>query len=423
MKWIFGLIVIYILAPGLALRAQDTTQVRLQVLIHKMLVQNPQLQSARSQQQSANAAVSAAGTMPDPVLGFNIMSLPVNSFSFHQAPMTGKQITLMQRFPFPGKLNIIEDIAQKEALIKEEKVRELRNQLIKQLKKAYYNLFYVDRALGSIEKSKKVMKQLVSIAETHYSVGKGLQQDVLRAQLELTKLMDKNITFRQKRSSLAGKLNTLIDAPPDQPVGTIPALPMPQFSFTLSQLKAKANERRPLLAAWQTVIDQSKNEVVLAKKQIFPDFSVGVGYTQRDKLHNGMKGYDFLSAMFKINLPVFFKRKQNQQVQKMKLMQRSDREQYRHIRNEVYQHLQDAYTKLQKNKQLVDLYRKGAIPQAKQSFKSTMSAYQNGKVDFHTLLDSELSLFHMRLSYYRAVSDYNKNLAKLEAATGINRLY
>jgi outer membrane protein TolC len=409
--------------PSRNLKAQDTTRVHLQNLIKRMISQNPQLQSARLHQQSAEAAVSVAGTLPDPVLGFNLMSLPVNSFSFHQAPMTGKQITLMEHFPFPGKLDIKEDIARKEAAVREEKVRELQNQLIKQLKMVYYDLFYVDHALETVQKSKKVMKQLISAAETRYRVGNGLQQDVLRAQLELSKLMDQNITLRQKRSSLAAKLNTLINAPSQQKVGMIPTPPMPRSSYTLSQLKKIANKHRPLLAAWQIVIGQSRKKVDLAKKQIFPDFSVGVAYTQRDRLNNGGRGYDFLSAMFKINLPIFFKRKQNQQVQKMKLMHRSDQERYRNVQNKVYHHLQDGYAKLHKNKQLIDLYRDAAVPQAQQSFKSAMSAYQNGTVDFQTLLDDELSLFKTRLAYYRALSNYHKNLAALEAATGLSWLY
>ncbi len=419
MRWILASVMVcLIMMAGPDLKAQDTLQVHLQDLVNQLLENNPQLQSMRFDQQSAEASIPAAGALPDPVLGLNLMNLPVNSFSMDQEPMTGKQITLMQHFPFPGKLDIKQDIARKEAAVREEKIHETRNQLVKQLKTVYFELFYVDQAIETVRKSKVIIKQLISVAETKYSVGKGLQQDVLRAQMELSTLMDKEISLRQKRSSLSGKLNTLINQPPEQPVGMIPEPGIQPIVYSLQQLKEQADAHSPLLGAWQTVIDQSNQKVALAKKQVYPDFSVGLAYTQRDRLANGGKGYDFVSAMFSVNLPIYYKRKQNQQVQEMKLMRSSVEERYQNVRNMVYQNLQDIYTGLQKNEQLVDLYKNGAIPQAQQAFKSAMSAYQNDKVDFLSLLNSELSLFHMQLTYYRALSDYNQNIADLEAATG-----
>ena len=419
MKWILAFaIACLIMMTGTDLKAQDTTRVYLQDLVNQLIANNPQLQSMKFDQKSAEAAIPAAGALPDPVLGLNLMNLPVNSFSMDQEPMTGKQITLMQHFPFPGKLDIKQDIARKEAAVRQEKRNEMQNQLIRQLKTVYYDLFYVDQAIETVRKSKDVIRQLISVAETKYGVGKGLQQDVLRAQLELSNLMDKEISLRQKRLTLASKLNTLINQPPEQPVGMIPEPVLQPVVYTLQQFKEQADAHSPLLSAWQTVIDQSDRKVALAQKQLYPDFSVGLAYTQRDRLANGGKGYDFVSAMFSVNLPIYYKRKQNQQIQEMKLRRSSVEERYQNVRNSVYQNLQDTYTALQKNEQLVDLYKNGAIPQAQQSFKSAMSAYQNDKVDFLSLLNSELSLFHMQLTYYRALSDYNQNIADLEAATG-----
>jgi outer membrane protein TolC len=424
MKWIIiGLGVVCVLMPtSRGLKAQDTTQMRLQGLIKQLATKNPQLQSARFSQQSAEAAVPAARSLPDPVLGFSLMNLPVHSFAFNRVMMTGKKITLTQHFPFPGKRDIKENIAQEGANIKQQKVHELRNQLMKKLKVAYYQLFYVDRALATVQKSKKIMQQLISAAETKYKVGKGVQQDVLRAQLELSKLIDKKITLHQKRLSLASQLNTLINVPPEWPVATIPnaALQMRRLPYSLAQLKEVAGKNRPLLAAWHMVITQSETKTDLAKKQLFPDFSVGVGYTQRDVLQNGKGGIDFFSAMFSVSLPIYHKRKQGQRIQEAKLKNKSAQAHYQNVLNNVYQQLRIIYTKLKKNEQLVNLYKSGAIPQARQSFQSAMAAYQNNEVDFLTLLNSELALFHTQLTYYRALSDYNKNIAVLEAITGMS---
>jgi outer membrane protein TolC len=143
------------LMPGHHLKAQDTTRAHLQDLIEQMLSQNPQLQSARFHQQSAETAVPAAGSLPDPVLGFSLMNLPVNSFAFNRVMMTGKKVTLMQHFPFPGELGIKEDIARDKAAIKKEKVSELQNQLIKKLKTDYYALFILIAPSQSSKKAKQ----------------------------------------------------------------------------------------------------------------------------------------------------------------------------------------------------------------------------------------------------------------------------
>lgn len=401
---------------------KDSVVVDLKALIEMLLADNPQLRSMKFDQQSAESAVRTAGALPDPVLGFNLVNLPVNSFSFDQEPMTGKQITLMQQFPFPGKLGIKEDIARKETAIREDKLQEMQNQLIKQLKSVYYDLFYVDHAIETVGKNKVIIKRLISVAENKYSVGKGLQQDVLRAQLELTNMIDQEISLRQKRLTLAGKLNALINKQADQPVGSIPEPGIQPVSYTLQQLKEQANNHSPLLRAWLAVIGQSDRKVALAQKQVYPDFSLGFAYTQRDRISNGSRGYDFVSAMFSVNLPIFYKRKQNQEVQQMQLARNSAEEGYQNTLNMVYQKLQDAYTGLQKDKQLIDLYKNGAIPQAQQSFKATMSAYQYGEVDFLSLLNSQLSLFHIQLAFYHALSEYNQNIADLESIIGSSLL-
>jgi outer membrane protein TolC len=173
-----------------------------------------------------------------------------------------------------------------------------------------------------------------------------------------------------------------------------------------------------MLAAWKTAVKQSGQQVDLAQKDRYPDFAVGLAYTQRNELQNGMPGYDFVSAMFNVKIPLFYNKKQDKKVQETRIRQSSVEYRYRNVANSVEQMLQQTLTNLEKQRRLVDLYQTGIIPQAEESLESSMAGYQNDKVDFLSLLDSELTLFEFRLDYHRFVADYHKAVAELEALTG-----
>jgi len=183
-------------------------------------------------------------------------------------------------------------------------------------------------------------------------------------------------------------------------------------------LVQQADTTSPLLSAWKSTLQQSEQQVDLALKNRYPDFSVGVAYTQRDKLQNGMKGYDFVSAMFSVRLPLYHKKKQDQHVQENRIKLKAAEYRYRNVQNAVEQQLQQTLTDVDKNRRLIKLYEEGVIPQAEESLESSLAGYQNDKVDFLSLLDSEMTLFNLRLDYYRIRADYHKALANVVALIG-----
>jgi len=410
------IILLLLLVGNINLFAQD--KVILDELIQEAVKNNPDLKSAQNSWQSELAKVPQAGALPDPQLSFNLMNLPVNSFDFNQEPMTGKQVALMHMFPFPGKQGLRTRVAKENAVVAEFRYQELKNQLIKNVKLTYYNLFFIDRAIDITLENTKTLEQFVKIAETKYSVGKGIQQDVLRAQVELSKMMDKLIRLEQQREELESQLNTLLNRPVENPVGGTEELEYSESSVDLNQLKESAAENRPLLKAWQEMVSQSDTKVQLAKKDYLPDFSLGVAYSQRETLKNGMGGVDFFSGMFSMNIPLYFWRKQSKKVEENQLVHLSSQEKYNDVRNQVYSELDRVLNDIEKNKRLVELFETGIIPQASQSLKSAIAGYQTDKVDFLTLLNNQINLFNFEQDYYRVLSDYYVGIAKLEAAAG-----
>lgn len=412
------LIIILTISGSFSSNAQET--LILDDLIQEAVNNNPQLISFYSKSLADEAKIPQVGSLPDPVLSFNLMNLPVNSFDFDQEPMTGKQIGLMQKFPFPGKLTLKEKIFSMNAEVSQQKYNELKNQVISEIKKAYYDLFFVDTAVKTTEKNQSLLTEFVKIAETKYSVGKGLQQDVLKAQVELSKMMDKLIQLQQKREVLEARINTLLNRPVDAELGQASEPAFTDLAGNYENIKQISLENRPLIKAWQAMKKQSVERVNLAYKEYWPDFSIGVAYTQRDELQNGMPGYDFLSGGISLNLPIYFSSKQSKKVEESKYGQKAVEENYKNVINQVLFSVDNKWSEAQKNAKLVGLFKTGIIPQASQSLKSAMTGYQTDKVDFLTLINNQMTLFNYELDYYRVLSDYNKNIAELEFIAGAN---
>ena len=122
--------------------------------------------------------------------------------------------------------------------------------------------------------------------------------------------------------------------------------------------------------------------------------------------------------MFNVKIPLFLNKKQNKKVQETQIRQSSIEYRYQNVANSIEQKLQQSLTDLEKNQRLLELYRTGIIPQAEESLESSIAGYQNDKVDFLSLLDSELTLFQFRLDYHRFLADYHKAIADIEALTG-----
>ena len=413
-------ILLLLLWPILIFAQQTDSIARLPDLIEEGINNNPDLLASYQNWQADLAKIPQAGALPDPQLSLNLLNLPVNTFELNQEPMTGKQIALMQMFPFPGKQGLREDIAKSAADISRDKNLELKNQLIKNIKQTYYDIFFIDQSLETVQKNRGVLQDFIRIAQSKYSVGKGLQQDVLKAQVEFSKLEDKSITLTQKRQAATARLNALLNRPAGTPLGKTIVPEPDSLNLDFAQLQNLANENRPLLQAWNSMFQQSAKKVSLAKKEYLPDFKLGIAYTQRDKLENGMGGIDYLSGLFSVDIPLYFWRKQNKKVEETRYNQDMVQQSYRNVQNQVYADLDKSLSDVEKNYRLLELYKSGIIPQATQSLNAAIAGYQTNKVDFLTLLNNQLTLFNFELDYYRFLSDYRKGIADLEAATGVN---
>lgn len=419
---IHKLAIIFMLLTGLSFHLFSQNRDSLLVLdelIQEMVQNNPELQASWNQWQAAQTRPSQSGALPDPVLGLGFMNLPIHSFALDEEMMSGRQLSLMQMFPFPGKLGTRQHIMLNEAAIAEQQYLQKKNDLIKALKEAYFELFYINKAMHTNHKNQAVLNQFLQIAETRYRVGKGIQQDVFKAQLELSKLTDNLYELQQQQQLLAAEIAFLLNrrsptlAPRTEELSFLP------FKMGLDELQSLAEKHNPFLHSWQITVQQSEQKISLARKEYLPDFTIEVTYIQRDMLWTGEGGTDLFSGMIGLTLPLYFWKKQARQVQETELDAQASHHMQESARQMIYRELEKSYSTLQMNQKRWQLFKNMIIPQAEQTLQSALSAYQVDRVDFLTVIENQMSLYTYELESHRILSDYYKNIAEVEVLVGI----
>ena len=385
-------------------------------LIDEALQNNPEILAAKKRWEVFKEKIPQAFALEDPMLGFGIINLPTN-FRFRDEDMTMKEISISQKLPFPGKRPLIREMAEKEAEAVFNEIQGKVHQIIKDVKTAYYDLSHIHRTTEVTQRNKNILENFVKIVETRYAVGEGIQQDVLKAHLEVSKMVDELIMLEQKKRALGAKLNALLNRPPETQVGIPEEVIFREFPFTIEELQKMASEMNPTLKVMKKMIESKEKAYALAKREYYPDFNFRFAYGQRD---NGpeMKRRDTLTGMMEINIPIFYKSKQDRKVAEIKADTQAIEAQYQAMKNEILFMITDMGSMIQRGERQLELYKTGIIPQASFQINSAMSAYRVGKADFMTLLDSQMTLYRYELEYHQALTEYGKNVASLEAATG-----
>ncbi len=407
-----------------AVGANETHFLTLQAAVNIAVQDNPNLAQIQARSEAMAAIPSQVGTLPDPVISFNALNLPVDTFDVNQENMTQLQTGLSQVFPFPGKLALREESAKYEAKAAVHDVTEARWHLLRDIKKNWWALFYLDRSLEILSLNRKLLQQFVEVAATKYEVGEGLQQDVLLAQLELSKLLDNEIKLNGARKRVEAQLNALLDHSADQkillPKAVEESIPPLLKEPSLFQL---ADRYRALLASRRESVNAARSRVDSAKKDFYPDFKVGAFYGVRDDLPSGQSRADFLSLKLSMNIPIFAATKQQKAVDQRnkELMQR--RYALQDEWNEVRTQISTAYGNYQQYKQQAELFKGGIIPQARQTVASMLAGYQVNKVDFLNLVRSQITLYNYETQYWMALSGANQALARLTAVVGKEEIY
>jgi len=395
----------------------ETPKLNLEELVKEAMQNNPEILAAQKKWDVFKAKVPQASALEDPMLGFGIVNLPTN-FSFRDEDMTMKEVSISQKFPFPGKRPLMKEMAEKEAEAVSAEISSKVHQIIRDIKAAYYELSHVYRTSEVTHRNKQILEDFAKIAATRYSVGEGLQQDVLKAHVEVSKMVDELLMLDQRKRALEAKLNSLLNRPPETPLGEPEELAFRKLSFATEELQEMAIEMNPTLKGMKKMIETKEKALALAKKEYYPDFNIRFAYGQRDKTPEGNSRRELLTGMMEVNIPIFYKSKQDPKVAEAMADIQSIKAQYQAMKNEILFMIADMGSMIHRSERQLELYRTGIIPQASLQINSSLSAYRVNKADFMTLLDSQMTLFKYELEYHRALTEYERNAANLGAIAG-----
>lgn len=387
-------------------------------LIAEGLANNQDIRSLESQISSLKEEISVAGSLNDPKVGIGLTNVPVDTFRFDQEPMTQKQIFIAQKFPWFGKLDLRSQGAALMAISKAAVLKARRLELSRQIATAYYQLGFTVTSLNINDRLIVMVKQLLRVAETRYGTGKGLQQDVLQAQVELSKLLDEDITLRRKKRTLEDQLNGFLNREEFSPIKAPENLPYMNLKLNIKDLQDRVLKTNPMLEVRQAEIDKAGVDIELARKDYWPDMDVKVAYGQREEDLNGRDLPDFVSASMVINIPLW---QNSRQDKKLAATRQSHEAALRSYQNLVLSlpHKVDALIddiqNIQKNYHLIA---DALIVQAKQWARSSLSAYETGNVEFNTMINAQIRLLRFELQAQNYLFSLYKKRAELEEVLG-----
>ena len=316
--------------------------------------QNPNLLEAKNRINIYKQIPDQRSSWKDPMLTLGLANLPVDTFSFREQAMTQKQIQLTQEVPFPGKMDLRKEAANKDVSIAKWNLKELELNIIRQVKESFFELCFINSALDTTQQNKVLLKQFVTIAESKYSVGKGIQQDVLKAQVELSKIMDELIELRQLQANETAKLNTLMNRLPQKSIDIPHGLTQTDFKFNIKSLQNLAEKNRPFLQGIQSTINKFTITKKIAEREYYPNIQVGVRYGQRQD--SAIQDHpDFVSGFIGINIPIWFATKQRKKVAEENYRILTAKDSYNAARNDVFLKIKLILDKEEKGQKLISL--------------------------------------------------------------------
>jgi outer membrane protein, heavy metal efflux system len=391
----------------------------LQALIEESLKANSEVKQMRSLYQASRETIKPAGALDDPELAFWLKDLPTDTWVFNQEPETQKMLELSQKFPFPGKRRLRSEVAEEQSRSDELTYRDKVNEVRAKVIIAYWGLAMVYSNFDLTRKNKEFWEQVVRVAETRYTVGQGIQADVLQAQVELGNYLDRLFQWTQKQESLQADLNALRSKTPQTPLARPQALKPRPIALKLEDLLAQA-EARPQLRALKAVISKQDRAIDLARKEFYPDMTISLAYGFRDTLGPpvNQKQADMFTSKVMFNLPIWHASKIKPKIREEQAKQEAAKDAHQSALNQLGAAIKDRYAKLQRLGKQITLFDQGIIPQARQAAGASLASYQVGTLTFNQLYQSQIAVYNAEMQVQEYLKDFEENWAELEWLVG-----
>lgn len=399
------------LPHGLAAEGFSPSPLSLKELVQETLARNPEIQEARARWEAAKERIVIEGWLDDPMIGADLEGIPRGTADFGR--YTNIEYMISQAIPFPGKLSLKKKIAQQEAKIAYELYQTEGKEIVAQMKHAYHALYLVDRSLEINARNRERVNRFRRIAETRYVGGLTYRQDLLKSEVELSRLLNEQVMLEGEREVAVARVNTLLNRPLTTSVVLAPE-PMGKFpSYTWGDLEERLIASRPELKMAEYEIDRMKATRRLARLSNFPDFTARVEARQFQG-EGSIREYD---AFLGINLPIWFWKNASTVKEASKSLEAA-KESYTSLKNMVLFEAQDALVRLQSKERQLKRYQEEILPQAEEAFEEARKGYESAQTSFLDLLDAQRMLNMFELEYYRTLVELEMAYADLERAIG-----
>jgi outer membrane protein TolC len=402
---------VLLLAAGQVM-AQDRVQV--DDLLKQALDRNPEILAAQKRYEAARQRPAQASALPDPMIspGWNSSGAPWPGAGLGKEPVANVGVMISQELPYPGKRKLAGDIASKEAEIEFQAYQNAQFSVVSRLKQAYYRLAWAYASTDILDRNLELLRRFLRISEARYSVGKAEQQDVLKAQTQMSMLEARRVPLEQEKRAREAEINSLLNRAPDASVGRpVDLAPVPLDS-TFEELQAAARGNSPMVLRDEKMIQRSELAVNQARKAYYPDITLNGGVYSM----GGMPAMYMFRADIKV--PLYWFRKQRPGVTEHAVGVQQARATLHATEQSLSYQIRNDLTMAEAASRLAALYRDTVIPQAGLTLESSLSSYETGRVDFLTVLTNYLTIIEYEMNYIEQLQNQYLAMSRLEELTG-----
>jgi outer membrane protein TolC len=382
-----------------------------QDLLNGLIQNNPEIQAARFRFEAATKRPSQVGTLPEPTTSYTNFGVGHPFSRLNASEFSYQGFGVSQELPFPGKLGLASEEAKREAESEQQKYRSVVFDLTARLKVAYYEWLTVQKAIELTHQNSDLLSRFEEIARNRYTVGKGLQQDVLKAQLEVSSLEREIAMLDEKRQRAEAEIASLL-AVPSISLRAPAEVQTSAFSMSLDDL-VKATNEAPRIRAEQKMVDARAVGINRSLKDFRPDFGVNLEWD-----HTGGNFPEHYMATVEVKIPIYYARKQRYALEESYSRLNEAKQNYRSSQQQAIFQVKDQYLAIQSSERILNLYKTTLLPQAQLTVDSAASAYEVGNIDFLSLVTNLTNLISLERQYYDEVARHEEALARLEPIVG-----
>jgi outer membrane protein TolC len=403
---------------GAACAAQDpmppAPPVPLARLVEEAQQNNPEIQAATHSAQAAGHAARQAGALPDTQIMVQHLSVgsPRPFAGYTNSDFAYIGLGASQELPWPGKRALRAQVAGAQADAMRTQSGAVSRMVVEQVKMTYFKLAYLQATLDVLQRDDKLLGEMEQIAESRYRVGQGNQQEVLKAQLQHTRILQEINLHHREQGQLQAQIKQLLARAQDSPDVVTEPLRERSLPQSASELLQQAQQNNPEINAREQLVKRADLQTELARKEFRPDFGLQYLYQNTDR-----KFRDYYMLTFTVTLPNRGRRRaelaeatENRQSATAELNAEVQRRQAE---------VQDQYVMAKTSAEQLRIFREGLMPQSEATLRAAMAAYQANRQDFETLLSSFRDALDFEEQYQKELSEHESALARLESLTGV----